>query len=158
MHLKPNFFVDLAHQGWSTEHGIVKCFKSFAGTKLIGAKAQSIFSNHNEVYVWPAIQNDAWKWVHTGLIISCPSISYADCYLWKCIRDDKEIRRQYGLDDSQVMPFDSLDLISTRSGLLRDLDVNTLKKELSRTYWHDIDILINGDYVVLVNIEGFDAA
>jgi leucyl-tRNA synthetase len=153
----PDAATHLAYQNFSAEFGAVKCLKSFTGADLIGARAQTPSSNHKEVYVWPALKNQGWKKVRTGLGISCPSINIMDCYLWKQVREKEGFRKKYNLDDSQVLPFDFLDLISTQRGLLRDREVRTLEMEVNQLHQYYFDEFLYEFFVPLVNLQGFTA-
>lgn len=151
---------DLAYQNYSTEFGVAKRLASFTGLDLIGAKAQTPLSNHQEVYVWPALKNTGWRKVRTGLGISCPSISLMDCYFWKELQEKAELRANYNLNDDQVLPFGFVDLIRLRRrGLVRDINMDLKGLEIALREYdtpriQEMEELADG-FTPLVDIEGF---
>lgn len=80
-----------------------------------------------------------------------------DCYLWKQVHEKEGFRKKYNLDDSQVLPFDFLDLISTQRGLLRDREVRTLEMEVNQLHQYYFDEFLYEFFVPLVNLQGFTA-
>jgi leucyl-tRNA synthetase len=103
--------IGLAHQGYATEWGKVKCVAQFSGMDLIGLPLEPPLSSYRVVYTLPLITISMAK--GTGVVTSVPSDAPDDYIALKELKEKPLWREKFGVTEEMVKEFVPLPIIGS---------------------------------------------
>lgn len=118
---------NMAYQGLTAEDGKAECVAKFTGTDLVGLPLSAPNAINPIIYVLPMFSVSAA--MGTGIVTSVPSNSPADYVALKELKDKEPLRRKFNIDDSMVLPFEAVPIITTST--YGDLSAEAVVKQLN---------------------------